>query len=65
MCFLRVRSSKELLSCALGKPVAQPQFMVGSTKIKLHFLLNQTTISVVAGEPHPQPQYQTATNSLY
>ena len=35
--------------------------MVGSTKIKLCFLLNQTTISVAAGELHPQPQYQTAT----
>jgi hypothetical protein len=33
---------------------------MGPTKMKLCFLLNQTTICVVAGEPHPQPQYQTA-----
>jgi len=43
------------------KPATQPQFMVGPTKIKLRFLLNKTTISVDAGQPHPQPQYQTAT----
>ena len=61
MWFLRAISSKELLSCAFGKPAIHSQFMVGSTKIKLCFLLNQTTISVAAGELHPQPQYQTAT----
>jgi hypothetical protein len=33
--------------------------------IKLCFLLNQTTISVATGEPHPQPQYQIATKSRH
>jgi hypothetical protein len=58
---LRARSGKELFSCAFGKPTAQPQFMVGPTSKKLRFLLNQTTIYVVVGEPHPQPQYQITT----
>jgi len=44
-------------SCFL-KPAAQPRFMVGPTSKKLCFLLNQTTIYVATGEPHPQPQYQ-------
>jgi hypothetical protein len=39
------------------KPETQPQFMVGPTKIKLRFLLNQTAIFVAAVKPHPQPQY--------
>jgi hypothetical protein len=47
-------------SCSL-KPAAQPQLMVGPTSKKLCFLLNQTTLYVAAGEPHPQPQYQMAT----
>jgi len=41
-------------SCFLN-PAAQPQFMVGPTSKKLCFLLNQTTIYVATGEPHPQP----------
>jgi hypothetical protein len=38
---------------------------VGPTIRKHFFLLNQTAFGVAAGEPHPQPRYQTATLYLY
>jgi hypothetical protein len=38
---------------------------VGPTIRKQFFLLNQTAFGVAAGEPHPQPRYQTAILYLY
>jgi len=32
---------------------------------KQFFLLNQTVFGVAAGEPHPQPRYQTLSKSSY
>jgi len=39
----------------------QPQISVGPTSKTPYFFFNQTLGSVAAGEPHPQPHYQTAT----
>jgi len=39
----------------------QPQISVSSTSKTPCFFFNQTLGSVIAGEPHPQPHYQTAT----
>jgi len=41
--------------------VVAPQLMMGPTIEKLWWECYQTRKIVVAGEPHPQPQYQTAT----
>jgi len=35
----------------------------GSYQAKSHFFCYQTLICVIAGEPHPQPHYQTASLS--
>jgi hypothetical protein len=50
------KKQQRAASCKL---VAQPQLMVGPTSKKLLLLQYKTTIFVAAGEPHPQPQYQT------
>jgi len=54
------KKQQRAASCDFGKPVAQPRFMVDPISKKLFFLQYQTTIFVVVGEPHLQPQYQTA-----
>jgi len=36
----------------------------GSYQAKSHFFFYQTLICVAAGEPHPQPHYQTASYTL-
>jgi len=55
------KKQQRAASCDFGKPVAHPRYMVDPTSKKLFFFLQyQTTIFVVAGEPHLQPQYQTA-----
>jgi hypothetical protein len=55
------KKQQRAASCKL---VAQPQLMVGPTSKKLLLLQYKTTIFVAPGEPHPQPQYQTAPKSL-
>ena len=50
-------------NAASTKRAATSLFLVGPTTIKHFFLLNQTVLCVVAGEPHPQPCYQTGTNN--
>jgi hypothetical protein len=55
------KKQQRAASCKL---VAQPQLMVGPTSKKLLLLQYKTTIFVAAGEPHTQPQYQTAPKSL-
>jgi hypothetical protein len=50
-------------NAASTKRAAPSLFLVGPTTIKHFFLLNQTVLCVVAGEPHPQPRYQTGTNN--
>jgi len=58
------KKQQRAASCDFVKHAAQPQFMVSPTSEKLCFLQYQTTIFVVAGEPHTQPQYQTAPKSI-
>jgi len=55
---------KKQQGAASCKPVAVPQLVVGPTNQKMLFLLYQTIIVVAAGEPHPQPQYQTASRGV-
>jgi len=58
---LSTRSNTYAASCKL---VAVPQLVVGPTNKNVFFLLYQTIIVVAAGEPHPQPQYQTASRRV-
>jgi len=54
-----------LRKCSFSKTCGPAEILVGPTIRKQFFLLNQTTFGVAAGEPHPQPRYQTATLYLY
>jgi hypothetical protein len=53
-------SQREAAKCCFYKTCGTTEFLVGPISIKLRFFFNQTFISVAAGEPHPQPHYQTA-----
>jgi len=52
---------REAAKCCFSKPAAQSLILVGPTGIKHFFLLYQTVLCMAAGEPHPQPHYQTGT----
>jgi len=52
---------REAANAASPKLAAPSLFLVGPTTIMHFFLLNQTILCVAAGEPHPQPSYQTGT----
>jgi len=49
------------LPCEKQQICGTAEFLVGPTSRNQFFLLNQTVFGVAAGEPHPQPRYQTGT----
>jgi hypothetical protein len=55
-CFSQTRSNKMLL-------LLNQRCHVGPTHWKCFYFDYQTLINMVAGEPHPQPRYQTASYS--
>jgi hypothetical protein len=54
------KSPREAAKCYFSKPVARQRKLMGSTKKNHFFFCYQTLVYVAAGEPHPQPHYQTA-----
>jgi len=54
------KSQREAAKCCFSKPVVQQLKLMGPTNENHFPLYYQTLKYVVAGEPHPQPHYQTA-----
>jgi hypothetical protein len=52
---------REAAKCCFYKTCGTAEFLVGPTSINHCFFIKQTVIFVAAGEPHPQPHYQTGT----
>jgi hypothetical protein len=57
---LRGNHNEKQQNCCFSKPVVQQLKLVDPTNKNHFFLCYQTLKYVVAGEPHPQPHYQTA-----
>jgi hypothetical protein len=56
------KSQREAAKCCFSKLVVQQLKLVGPINENHFFLCYQTLKYVVAGEPHPQPHYQTASS---
>jgi len=54
------KSQREAAKCCFSKPVVQQLKLMGPTNENHFSFYYQTLKYVVAGEPHPQPHYQTA-----
>jgi len=57
--FTELFPPRRVAKCCFSKPVAQSLILVGPTCTFDFFLHYQTVLCVAAGEPHPQPRYQT------
>jgi len=52
-------SLREAAKCCFSYTCGSTNILMGPTIKKQFFLFNQTAFGVAAGEPHPQPRYQT------